>query len=159
MDYQILVYHEGGVWVAEAPELPGCAAHGNTEAEALACVESLIPKWIAAARQSGRKMKAKRCSRATSYVCLIAVCLSCGCATRPSAQSPVTAKSVQSPVIVESDEPVRAVHVPMTAFDDETVSVELGHESPDGKSWGGTRELSDLYGVYGFARVLFLLVH
>jgi predicted RNase H-like HicB family nuclease len=53
MDYEILIYCEGGVWVAEAPELPGCAAHGTTKAAALASIESLIPEWIAAARESG----------------------------------------------------------------------------------------------------------
>jgi len=53
MDYEILIYRENGVWVAEAPELLGCAAHGATKAEALARIESLIPEWIAAARESG----------------------------------------------------------------------------------------------------------
>ena len=53
MDYEILIYHEDGIWVAEAPELPGCAVHGASKAEALSKIESLIPEWIASARESG----------------------------------------------------------------------------------------------------------
>ena len=35
--YEIIIYwsNEDGVFVAEAPELPGCVAHGETQEEAL----------------------------------------------------------------------------------------------------------------------------
>ena len=35
--YEIIIYwsNEDGVFVAEAPELPGCAAHGDTQEAAL----------------------------------------------------------------------------------------------------------------------------
>ena len=43
-------------WSAEAPELPGCAADGNTHREALANVEVVIKEWIETARQLGRSI-------------------------------------------------------------------------------------------------------
>ena len=35
--YEVIIYwsNEDGVYVAEAPELPGCAAHGDTPEAAL----------------------------------------------------------------------------------------------------------------------------
>ena len=35
--YEVIIYwsNEDGVFVAEAPELPGCAAHGDTQEAAL----------------------------------------------------------------------------------------------------------------------------
>ena len=53
MNYEVVLYFENGVWVAEAPELPGCACHAATEEEALAQIKSLIPEWLDAAHESG----------------------------------------------------------------------------------------------------------
>ncbi|HVS19954.1 MAG TPA: type II toxin-antitoxin system HicB family antitoxin [Planctomycetota bacterium] len=48
------------VFVAEAPELPGCAAHGDTpEAALLNCGEA-IALWIDTARDSGRPIPTAR---------------------------------------------------------------------------------------------------
>ena len=41
-------------FVAEVPELPGCAADGQTYKEALANVEVIIREWIETARELGR---------------------------------------------------------------------------------------------------------
>lgn len=41
-------------FVAEVPELPGCAADGATYAEALAAVEVVAREWIEAASELGR---------------------------------------------------------------------------------------------------------
>jgi len=41
-------------FVAEVPELPGCAADGPTYREALANVENVIQEWIDAAKELGR---------------------------------------------------------------------------------------------------------
>ena len=53
--YEIHIYwsDEDHVFVAEAPELPGCAAHGNTEELALENVKEAIQLWIDTAREFG----------------------------------------------------------------------------------------------------------
>ena len=54
MNYEIVLYFESGVRVAEAPELPGSACHAETGEDALREIKTLIPEWISAARESGR---------------------------------------------------------------------------------------------------------
>jgi predicted RNase H-like HicB family nuclease len=44
---------EDGVYVAEVPELPGCAAHGDTEESALKNAKEAIRLWIDTAREFG----------------------------------------------------------------------------------------------------------
>jgi predicted RNase H-like HicB family nuclease len=53
--YEIIIYwsREDGAFVAEAPELPGCAAHGPTQETALANVQDAIRLWIDTAREFG----------------------------------------------------------------------------------------------------------
>jgi len=53
--YEILIYwsNEDQVFVAEAPELPGCSAHGETEELALENVKEAIRLWIDTAREFG----------------------------------------------------------------------------------------------------------
>jgi predicted RNase H-like HicB family nuclease len=41
-------------FLAEVPELPGCAADGPTRQEALANAELVIAEWIETAREMGR---------------------------------------------------------------------------------------------------------
>jgi predicted RNase H-like HicB family nuclease len=54
--YEVIIYwsEQDGAFVAEAPELPGCAADGLTYQEALAGLELVIEEWIDTARQLGR---------------------------------------------------------------------------------------------------------
>ena len=54
--YEVIIYWsaEDGAFIAEVPELPGCAADGKTYRAALANVEVVIEEWIETAKQLGR---------------------------------------------------------------------------------------------------------
>ena len=41
-------------FIAEVPELPGCAADGATKQAALKNVDAIIKQWIATAKELGR---------------------------------------------------------------------------------------------------------
>lgn len=54
--YEVIIYwsKDDQAFIAEVPELPGCAADGATYQEALANVETIIQEWIATAKDLGR---------------------------------------------------------------------------------------------------------
>ena len=54
--YEIILYwsEQDQAFIAEVPELAGCAADGETRQEALANVEVIIGEWIETARELGR---------------------------------------------------------------------------------------------------------
>jgi len=56
--YEIILYwsQEDEAFIAEVPELAGCAADGPTRQEALANVEIVIDEWIETARDLGREI-------------------------------------------------------------------------------------------------------
>jgi predicted RNase H-like HicB family nuclease len=54
--YEIVLYwsEEDQSFIAEVPELPGCAADGETYQEALQNVEIIMQEWIETAEELGR---------------------------------------------------------------------------------------------------------
>ena len=54
--YEIIIYwsEEDSAYIAEVPELAGCAADGETYQEALANAEVIIKEWIETAEELGR---------------------------------------------------------------------------------------------------------
>jgi predicted RNase H-like HicB family nuclease len=54
--YEVIIYwsEDDQAFIAEVPELAGCAADGATYQEALANVAVIIREWIDTARQLGR---------------------------------------------------------------------------------------------------------
>jgi predicted RNase H-like HicB family nuclease len=54
--YEVIIYwsKDDQAFIAEVPELPGCAADGATYQEALANVETVIREWIETAKDLGR---------------------------------------------------------------------------------------------------------
>ncbi len=54
--YEIIIYwnHEDEAFIAEVPELPGCAADGATYGEVLSKLEIIIDEWIETAQEMGR---------------------------------------------------------------------------------------------------------
>lgn len=66
--YEIILYwsDEDRAFIAEVPELPGCAADGSTYQEALANVQTIMTEWIETAQELGRPFLDRRagsCSR------------------------------------------------------------------------------------------------
>jgi predicted RNase H-like HicB family nuclease len=56
--YKIILYwsQEDEAFIAEVPELPGCAADGETYQEALKNVEVIMQEWIKTAQDLGRNI-------------------------------------------------------------------------------------------------------
>jgi len=54
--YEVIIYWsaEDEAFLAEVPELPGCAADGGTYQEALSNAEVIIGEWLETARELGR---------------------------------------------------------------------------------------------------------
>ena len=53
--YEIIIYwsEEDEAFIAEVPELPGCAAHGVTQESALGSAQDAIRLWIDTAKEFG----------------------------------------------------------------------------------------------------------
>lgn len=54
--YEVILYwsEQDQAFIAEVPELPGCAADGATYQEALSAAEVVIKEWIETAQELGR---------------------------------------------------------------------------------------------------------
>jgi predicted RNase H-like HicB family nuclease len=62
IQYEIILYWSkvDQAFIAEVPELAGCAADGETYREALANAELVIQEWIETARELGRAVPEPR---------------------------------------------------------------------------------------------------
>jgi predicted RNase H-like HicB family nuclease len=60
--YEVIIYwsDEDQAFIAEVPELPGCAADGKTYRQALTNVETIIEEWLQTARELGRPIPKPR---------------------------------------------------------------------------------------------------
>jgi predicted RNase H-like HicB family nuclease len=60
--YEVIIYwsNEDQAFIAEVPELPGCAADGATYQEAIANTEVVIQEWIEIAQELGRAVPEPR---------------------------------------------------------------------------------------------------
>ncbi|MEG3904133.1 type II toxin-antitoxin system HicB family antitoxin [Microcoleus sp. B4-C5] len=56
MKYEVIIYwsEEDQAFIAEVPELPGCAADGENYQEALQNLEIMMQEWIETANALGR---------------------------------------------------------------------------------------------------------
>jgi predicted RNase H-like HicB family nuclease len=56
--YEITIYwsEEDQAFIAEVPDLPGCAADGETYQKALQNIEIIMQEWIETAQELGRKI-------------------------------------------------------------------------------------------------------
>ena len=62
LHYEIILYwsKEDQAFIAEVPELPGCAADGATYQAAVVNAELVIREWIETARELGRAVPEPR---------------------------------------------------------------------------------------------------
>jgi len=62
LKYEVIIYWSADdeAFVAEVPELPGCAADGGSPAEALANADVIAREWIETARELGRPVPEPR---------------------------------------------------------------------------------------------------
>lgn len=58
LKYELIIYwsEEDGAFIAEVPELPGCAADGATYTEAVTNAEVTIREWLETAAALGREV-------------------------------------------------------------------------------------------------------
>jgi predicted RNase H-like HicB family nuclease len=63
--YTTVIYwsDEDQAFIAEAPELPGCIAHGPTQEAALASAQEAIQLWIDTANEFGDEVPKPKCRR------------------------------------------------------------------------------------------------
>ena len=64
-EYRVVMYWSEAdeSFVAEAPESPGCIAHGETREAALRNVQSAIELWIGTSRELGEPVPRPRTGR------------------------------------------------------------------------------------------------
>lgn len=61
-EYPVVIHwsSEDGVWIAEAPDLKPCAAHGDTPEKAVSELRTAMELWLEVAREAGWPMPEPR---------------------------------------------------------------------------------------------------
>ena len=56
--YEVIIYwsKDDQSFIAEVPELPGCATDGQTYEEAIRNIQTIIDEWIETAKEIGRSI-------------------------------------------------------------------------------------------------------
>ena len=56
--YEIIIFwsNDDAAYIADVPELPGCIAHGESPAAALASCNEAMDLWLDTAREFGRSI-------------------------------------------------------------------------------------------------------
>lgn len=56
--YEIILYwsNQDQIYIAEAPELPGCMAHGDSQELALANIKEAMRLWLRTAEECGDRV-------------------------------------------------------------------------------------------------------
>lgn len=57
---------EDGCWIGNAPDLPGCTAHGDTREQALAELETAMRGWLDSASAHGLPIPAASPARSAA---------------------------------------------------------------------------------------------
>lgn len=62
LKYEVIIYwsNEDEAFIAEIPELPGCAADGTTPQDALTNAQVVAREWLETARELGRPIPEPR---------------------------------------------------------------------------------------------------
>lgn len=60
--YEIVIYwdNEDKIFIAEAPELAGCSAHGETQIEAVKNISEAVELWLETAHEFGDEIPEPR---------------------------------------------------------------------------------------------------
>jgi predicted RNase H-like HicB family nuclease len=58
--YEVIIYwsEQDSAFIAEVPELPGCAADGASHQEAISAIKVIVDQWLETARALGRDIPA-----------------------------------------------------------------------------------------------------
>jgi predicted RNase H-like HicB family nuclease len=62
MKYELIIYwsEQDNSFIVEVPELPGCAADGETYIEALQNAQTVMQEWVETAQELGRPIPEPR---------------------------------------------------------------------------------------------------
>jgi predicted RNase H-like HicB family nuclease len=105
--YEVIIYWSDAdqAFIAEVPELPGCAPDGKSYRQALASVEAVIAEWIETAKELGRPIPSPKA--ASSSPDLVPSRLSSIATHQPPIKNRVRFANRKSPILFFATRPPR----------------------------------------------------